>query len=101
MPSGWKWLVVVVSVLIVFALLWNQYCRDNVPPTDLEITVIGGFAFVPTLSDRHLEIAYLDDFVLRKDTNGNGEMDPDEPAIYEDTNGNGMQDANEPDTCHV
>ena len=104
--SGRRWLWILIVLVAVLAVYW--YTRSYVPgitttsaSTKLEITVIGGFAFVPTPADRHLEIAYLNDFILRKDTNGNGTMEPNEPVEFVDTNGNGVRDPGERDTCNV
>lgn len=99
---GRRWSPVLVLVVIsLTGLSCSRGCPPSGKTTRLEITVIGGFAFVPTPTDRHLEIAYLNDWVLRTDTNGNGIMEPNEPAVYDDANGNGRQDPNEPDTCNV
>ena len=105
-----KWLVLVVVVCVLLAVVW--YVTKGTSPvgptpkasgtTKLQITITGGFAYVaPTGTDNHLEIGYLEDWVLRKDVNNNGVMEPTEPAIFDDLNNNGVQDANEPDKCNV
>lgn len=100
----WFWTVVILGVAAFAVFWWRRATVPSTPAsgssTKLEITVIGGFAFVPS-PDRHLEIAYLEDFVLRNDTNGNGVMDPTEPVAFDDVNGNGVKDANEHDTCNI
>jgi hypothetical protein len=68
--------------------------------TKLIIEISGGFAYVPDLPKRTLEVAYLNDFILGTDTNGNNKIDPNE-ADYDDLNNNGSRDAGEPDTCNV
>lgn len=99
---GRRWLQVMVVVAMPLAALGCQSsCRQPVKSTQLEITIIGGFAFVPTLADRRLEIAYLNDWALRTDTDKDGIMEAGEPPIYVDRNKNGVQDSDEPDTCNV
>jgi hypothetical protein len=104
----WKrLLVMVVVVAAVAGAWWWWHLRATAPigttvsSTKLEIQIEGGFAFVAPTTGNKLEIAYLNDWVLRKDTNGNGVMDPTEPAVFDDLNNNGVRDANESDTCNV
>jgi len=103
--SGKRFLALLVVVGMVGLALWlyrgERTTMVTSSSTKLQIEITGGFAFVAPTTGNKLEIAYLDDWVLRKDTNGNGVMDPTEPAIFDDLNQNGVQDANEPDTCNV
>ena len=105
--SGKKLLMVLVVVAAVAIAWWWWYMRATTrvgtaaSSTRLEIEITGGFAFVAPTSGNILEVAYLNDWVLRKDLNNNGVMEPTEPPVFTDVNGNGVQDANEPDTCNV
>src|SRR5436190_10079639 len=94
--------VVLFSAVLFLISKYGGGLKVIPPTTKLQIEITGGFAYVaPVSPDNHLEIAYLNDWVLRKDTNGNGVMDPTEPVEFDDLNGNGQQDAGEPDTCNV
>ena len=68
--------------------------------TTLIIEITGGFAYIPDVPKRTFEIAYLKDFILGTDTNGNDKIDPSE-AEYDDLNNNGKRDLGEPDSCNV
>jgi hypothetical protein len=94
-----------VTSVVLLAVAWYWRGGPGVgpvaPTTKLVIEVSGGFAYVaPTGSDNHLEIAYLNDFVLWNDANGNGTMEPNE-IEFDDLNNNGRRDPGEPDMCNV
>ena len=96
---------VVVVTMVMLAAVWYWRGGPGVAPatptTKLVIEISGGFAYVaPTGTDNHLEIAYLNDFVLWKDANKNNTMDPDE-IEFDDLNGNDRRDPGEPDMCNV
>jgi hypothetical protein len=97
-------MLVVVGVVAAAWWWWNLRATTkvgSVASTKLQIEITGGFAFVAPTTGNKLEIAYLNDWVLRKDTNNNGVMDPNEPAVFDDLNNNGVRDPNEADTCNV
>jgi hypothetical protein len=73
MSPGAKKVIYFLGVSIPLALLAWYYIWPRTPQTRLQLEFSGGFAYVsPTGSDNHLNIAYLNDWTHKEDTDGDG-----------------------------
>lgn len=83
----WLWIVAVlvtVSLLMLGRYVWKTPPGvASGPTTRLEIEITGGFAYVPTTADNHLEIAYLNSVDMKEDidTDGDGVIDQPNKSV--------------------